>query len=53
MELDVIETSFKNWYVQLIVVCNIITIVIYSHPGDYSENITTTNISHSTVYHHL
>ncbi len=47
-----IEISFKKCDVQLILCCNISTVVIYSWPGDkheYSENITTANISHSTV----
>ncbi len=49
VELDMVETSFKNWDVQFI----LFNIVIYSRPGNdrkYSKNITTAN--HCTAFEH-
>ncbi len=45
MELGMTETSFNHWGVQLILCCNICTIVMYLQSGDYRENITSVNIS--------
>ncbi len=53
MKLDMIETSFKTWDVQLILCCNIDTIVTYLQLGndrEYNEYITTENICLYTVY---